>query len=61
MARCQDTAEALMYYEVSPQPSSLESFPTGEKIHIVRWGNDLTADITVVSSTYSYFPRYAKM
>lgn len=26
-----------------------------------RWGNNLTADITVVSSTYSYSSRHAKM
>lgn len=49
-------AEALMYYEVSPQPSSLESFSTAEKIHIERWRNDLTAEITVESSPSSYSP-----
>lgn len=61
MACCWGMAEALMYYEVSPQPNSLESFPTGEKIHIERRGNDLIAEIMVESSPYSCSPRYAKM
>ena len=48
MAPCWSISEVLMCYEVSLQPSRLEFFPTGEKIHIERWGNDLTAEITVV-------------
>ena len=56
MSLCWGRAEALMYFEVSLQPSSLESFPTGEKIHIERWGNDLTAEIMVISSPSSYSP-----
>lgn len=47
MAPCCSVSEVLMYYEVSLQPSTLEFFPTGEKVYTERWGNDLTAKITV--------------
>lgn len=47
MAPCCSVSEVLMYYEVSLQPSTLEFFPTSEKVHTERWGNDLTAKITV--------------
>ena len=45
----------MYYYEVSLQPSTLEFFPTGEKMHTERWGNDLTAEITV-GCTFDVLP-----
>lgn len=39
------------------QPSNLEFFPSGEKIHVERCGNDLTGEITVVTFDLLPFPK----